>query len=234
MKLFRNFIIIALISNVMLAQNGEKNFIDQPYIEVTGKVETEITPNEIYIKIQINENDKKGRLSVEAQENQLISTLKSLGINIEKNFSILDFDGYYQRKFLASNEVSKIKNYQLIVNDGNTLGKVYQALDRIDISNVSIIKTSHSDIESIRRDTKLKALKTAKEKANQYAKAIDQTIGKALFIKEVEFSRNNNYGSNLNISNEVIVTGYGSSKIQNLNIKSIIIRESVSAKFSLN
>lgn len=233
MKTIRILLIIALISNISWAQNGPKNFIDQPYIEVTGKVETEITPNEIYLKIIINEKDKKGKISVEAQENQLINTLGSIGIDIDKNFSILDFDGRYQRKFLANNEVLKTKNYQLIVNDGKTLGKVYKALDLIDISNISIVKTSHSDIENIRRDTKLKALKVAKKKANQYAKAIDQSIGKALFVQEVNQAHLTNYLGN-NSLNGYYNFKAEADKITDLNFKSITISASVLAKFSLN
>lgn len=220
------------------SQNGQKNFIDQPYIEVTGKIETEITPNEIYLNIELDENDKKGKISVEQQENQMIAVLKSLKIDLDKNFSILDFNGYYKRKFLADDKVTKKKRYELIVNDGETLGKVYQALDRIDISNISITKTSHSDIERIRRETKIKALQVAKEKANDYATAINQTIGKALFIKEQNSLNINSLAGN---ANGIIATGYSSygsrfkqEKIQNLNIKSISITASVMARFSLN
>lgn len=223
---------------ISFSQNGEKNFIDQPYIEVTGKIETEITPDEIYLNITLNENDKKGKISIEKQENQMINTLKSLQIDLDKNFSILDFNGYYKRKFLADNEVSKTKSYELIINDGETLGKVYEALDRIDISNISIVKTSHTDIEKIRRETKLKALKAAKEKAKDYASAIGQTIGKALLITEHQNMNSAFYGSNANALNEIVTVGYGSrskgEKIQNLNIKNIVVSASVSSKFALN
>ena len=237
-KALKFFWLFTLIGIVSFSQNGEKNFIDQPYIEVTGKIETEIIPNEIYLNIILNENDKKGKVSVEEQENQMLSILKSLSIDLENNFSILDFNGYYKRKFFADNEVTKAKRYELIVNDGKTLGKVYQALERIDISNISIVKTSHSDIEKIRRETKLKALKAAKEKANDYAKAINQSIGKALFIQETQNSLNSNlYGNNLGMLNEVVITGYGSrskqEKIHDLNLKSITISASVLTKFSL-
>ncbi len=236
----RNLTLVTLFSVVLsFSQNGEKNFIDQPYIEVTGQIETEVTPNEIYLNIVLNENDKKGKISIEQQENQIIAVLKSLQIDLDKNFSVLDFDGYYKRKFLANDEVTKKKRYELIVNDGETLGKVYYALDNIDVSNVSIVKTSHSDIEKIRRETKLKALKAAKEKAHDYASAINQTIGKALFIQEIRNLPNNRlYGNHLNVLNEVVVTGYGArskeEKIQGLNVKAIIIAETVQAKFSLN
>ena len=227
------------ISMISFSQSGEKNFIDQPYIEVTGQIETEIIPNEIYLNIVINEKDKKGKISVEEQENQMVTILKSLNIDLEKNFTILDFDGFYKRKFLGENEVTKTKRYQLIVNDGETLGKVYQSLDRIDISNISIIKTSHSDIEKITRETKLEALKVAKEKANDYASVINQTIGKAIFIQE---QAHPNFVNNLSgYANGITIRGaslYGSrakqDKIQNLNAKSITITAVVLVKFILN
>lgn len=234
MSLPKTFLIILFLNTtISFTQNGSKNFIDQPFIEVTGTFETEITPNEIYVNILLNEDDKKGKISIEAQENQMISILKTLGIDIDIQFSILDYNGYYERKFLSSNEVFKSKKYQLIVDTGECLGKVYEALDEIDISNISITKTSHTDIENIRRQTKLKALKTAKEKANDYANAIDQNIGKALFIQE----QNTNINTLNGYANGIQVQGYRAEsskiKIQDLNIKSIIVSETVLAKFTL-
>ena len=228
-----------LISSFSFSQKGEKNFIDQPYIEVTGTIETEIIPNEIYLRIVLNENDNKGKLSVEEQENQMISILKILGIDLEKSFSILDFNGYYKRKFFVDNAVTKVKTYELVVNSGEMLGNVYQELDRINISNISITKVSHSDIEKMRRETKLKALKAAKEKANDYADAISQTLGKAIFIQETQNTQNTNlYANSFGMLNEVVVTAYGSrskqEKIQDLNFKTITVSATVLAKFILN
>ena len=228
-----------LITSISFSQIGEKNFIDQPYIEVTGTMETEIIPNEIYLNIVLNENDNKEKLSVEAQENQMISALKALGIDLEKSLSILDFNGYYKRKFFADNTVTKIKTYELVVHSGEMVGNVYQAMDAINISNISITKVSHSEIEKIRRETKLKAIKAAKEKANDYAQAINQTLGKALFIQESQNSLNTNlYGNSLGMLNEVVVVGYGSrskqEKIQDLNFKTITVSATVLAKFVLN
>ena len=227
------------ISTLSFSQNVGKNFIDQPYIEVTGQIETEVIPNEIYLSIVLNENDKKGKVSIEEQENQMITILKALNIDVEKNFSILDFDGFYKRKFLGENEVTKTKYYQLIVNDGETLGKVYQSLDRIDISNISITKTSHSNIEKITRETKLEALKIAKQKAEDYATAINQSLGKALFIQE---QLQNNLSSLYGAANGITIRGASSSyesrafqqKIQNLNLQPIIITATILTRFTLN
>ncbi|MBU3821995.1 SIMPL domain-containing protein [Flavobacteriaceae bacterium XHP0103] len=234
MKITRILLLATLLtSTVTFSQNGEKNFIDQPYIEVTGEIETEVIPDEIYLNITINENDKKGKVSVEEQENQMISVLKSLKINLDKDFSILDFDGFFQRKFLATNEMTKTKRYELIVHDGKTLAMVFEALDRIDISNISIVKTDHSDIENIKRETKLKALKVAKEKAGDYAKAIDQTLGKALFIQEFN---NNIYMPS--VANAIMLKGANREsadmEFENLNFKPITIKATVLTRFALN
>lgn len=237
MKTTLNLIALVLFTTMVSAQIGTKNFIDQPYIEVTGQSEKEITPNEIYLKIVLDEQDKKGKISIEKQENQMLAKLKSLNIDLDKNLTVLDFDGFYKRKFLGSNEVTKKKSYQLIVNDGKTLGEVYRALDAIDVSNIDIVKVSHSDLDSLKRANKLEALKTAKNKASDYAAAIDQSIGNALFIQEV--NNYNNYRYDSNTLNEVVVTAYGTKaskaeEIVDLNIKPIILKSTILARFTLN
>jgi hypothetical protein len=231
--LLTTLLFIAIIS----AQNGTKNFIDQPYVEVSGQVEKEIIPNEIYVRIMLNEDDKKGRISIEKQENQMLLKLKALNIELDKNLSVLDFNGFYKHKFLAENEVIKKKTYQLIVSNGKILGEVYKSLDDLNISNISIIKVDHSDIETLKRVNKIEALKAAKEKANDYALAIDQTIGKALFIQETQ--NYNNYRYDSNTLDEVVVTAMGikrskEKEIEDLNIKPIILKSTILARFSLN
>lgn len=229
-------IITFLIQFSMLAQYGQKNFIDQNYIEVTGKVETEIIPNEIYITIIINEEDKRGKISVEEQENFILQKLKASGINIEKQLSVLDFMGNYTKHFFKKNEVTKSKKYQLLIHNTNNLSQIFQTLDEINISNVSISKVDHTDMEKFRKETKLKALKVAKEKANNYAEVIEQTIGKALFIQEQKNSAYNNRNYSLNTLNEVVV-GYGYSKKtetkNNLSFQKIKITALILVRFEL-
>jgi len=234
MKISLNIIIAVLFITNSFSQNS-KNFIDQPYIEIVGQVETEIIPNEIYLRIVLNENDKKGRISIEKQENEMIEKLRYCDIDIKKQLSVEGFDGYYQRKLLGSNELSKIKRYMLLIYDAKTLGKVYQELDRIDISNISIVKINHSEIESIKRDTKLKALKIAKQKANDYAKAIDQNIGKALFIQESSNTFNISNGLSGKTAGISMVSNYESKELINdIDIKKIKIIETVLTRFILN
>ena len=142
MKKMKKLIIVACLISFtsIIAQSGVKNFIDQNYIEITGVVETELTPDEIYLTIIINEKDKKGKISVEKQETAMIKKLKQVGIDLKKDFSVKDFSSNYKFYFLKRTDILKSKKYQLVVHDGLTLGKVFQALEGIDISNVSIEK----------------------------------------------------------------------------------------------
>ncbi|MFK5982651.1 MAG: SIMPL domain-containing protein [Flavobacteriaceae bacterium] len=216
------------------SQVGQKNFIDQPYIEVSGQFETEVIPNEIYLNIILNENDKKGKITIEKQETQMIIALKKINIDIDKNLSIQDFDGSFKKHFMASNKVTKIKKYQLLVRDGKLVGEVFRSLTELNISNIYIEKVSHSEIEKFKRETKIKALQIAKEKASEYANAIDQSIGKAIYIQE---SYSNTFTSG---ANAVQIIGYGSiavseeDKITNLNFNTIKLTATVQTKFILN
>ena len=229
-------ILILFIHTSIAAQNGQKNFIDQNYIEVTGIIETQVIPDKIFINIIINEKDKRGKTSVETQENRMLQKLKSLGIDIEKQLSILDFTGNYTTHFFKKNEVIKSKKYQLVINNTTLLDNLFQELDEIDISNVTIAKIDHSDIENIRRETKISALKVAKEKATNYAKVLDQNIGKALFIQEQKKSNSFNGIHGANAVNGINI-GYNLSRSTdsktNITFQKITITATILARFEL-
>ena len=79
---FALFILAAAIS--LPAQAQEKNFIDQNYVEVTGSSIIKATPDIVYLNITINEKQGTGKQGLEKAEKEMVSTLKSLGIDIEK------------------------------------------------------------------------------------------------------------------------------------------------------
>ena len=76
------------------------------------------------------------------------------------------------------------KEYQIIVKDGSTAGKVFLALDDVGINNAKIEKLENSRIEEYREEVKIKAIKAAKAKAQTLADAVGQHAGKALYIQE--------------------------------------------------
>jgi hypothetical protein len=63
----KNYFLLTLFSLLAVSSYSQqigKNFIDENYIEVTGKAEMEITPDEIYLKIIVSEQDNKGETNI--------------------------------------------------------------------------------------------------------------------------------------------------------------------------
>ncbi len=182
------FILVLIIFSInakSFAQNAIKNFIDQNYIEVSGIAEIEVIPDLIYLHITLSEKDKKGKVSVEEQEAKMLSTLKIIDESIENNISVISFSSTYIHYFFKKSDVEKVKQYELLLTDAVKLAPVFAALDELAISNVSIVKLDHSKIDELKQKIKVEAIIAAKKKAELYTKAINQSIGKALFIKEM-------------------------------------------------
>ena len=186
------FVLSILISTVAFGQNGEKNFIDQNYIEVTGKAIMEVTPDEIYLKILINEKEIKGKSFIEL-ENLMIAKLQEIGVETKKDLSIKDYSSNFKNYWIIKSDIVLTKEYQLLVREAKVAGTVFQELQKLGISNISIDRIENSKIQEYRKEVKINAIKAAQEKANSLAIAINQTIGKAIYIQELE----NNYMNSL-------------------------------------
>jgi uncharacterized protein YggE len=197
--------ILLLLSFIPLfieAQTGDKTFINQNYIEVIGKSEMEIAPDLILIKIVINEKDNKTRVSLSDQESKMISKLKSIGIDVDKDLLIKDMASNFKYYWLAKNEILLSKEYLLTVRNSKTASKVFIELESVGISNVLIDKLDNSNIEKYRREVKIAAVKAAKDKSEYLASAIGQSVGRAIFIQELE--GNYSFGDNEGYSNVML------------------------------
>lgn len=186
----RFIILIALVLGLGNLANAQKNFIDQPYIEVKGHGEMEIVPNEIYLNIFINERNTKNKETVDVVEKQMIKALKKAGVNVSKQLSVADFSGTLQRKFLRGRDVVQSKNFQLLLHDVKTLNNVFQELDKVHITHIDIVKVDHSDMAKFKIEVRAMAAKNGKEKANAIGASINQPIGKAIFINDLSTYRN--------------------------------------------
>lgn len=176
--------LLLMMASAGFAQQG-KNFIDQPYMEVTGKAELEVVPDEIYLRIKIKESDNKAKESLETIEKSMIRTLTSIGVDVEKNLSIVDFSSNFRSHLIRKNSILTSKEYLLLLNDGRTTGRVFIELEDIGISNITIEKVGHSKIMELQNDVKVLAIKAAKKKATLLAEGIEQSIGNALFVQEL-------------------------------------------------
>jgi uncharacterized protein YggE len=198
--------LVCLITS-FISQAQSKNFIDQPYLEVTGSADTLIEPDEIYINIIISEKDNRDRIPVEEQETRMLASFKEMGIDIENNLSVNYMGSNFKYILLKGKEVIKTRQYVLKVKDARTAAQVFLLLEQLDISNTSIQEVNYSAINSLRNVMRNKAVANARERAIALASALQQNVGNAIHLVDID---NNNlanqlYGSQLQ---DVLVTGY--------------------------
>lgn len=229
--------IMALVTFTAFGQNGEKNFIDQNYIEVTGKAKMEVAPNKIYMQILVNEKDFKGKQNLQDIEKRMIQKLSEIGINVSKQLAIKDMASNFQKYWLKRKEINSSREYQLMVKNASTAGEVIRELSSIGISNISIEKVENSDIQKYSTEVKIKAIKAAKEKATLLANAIGQKIGRAIYIQEIN-NRIYNRVYNKRMSNILIrgASSIGSQKMEKpeISFEKIKLEYSIFVRFALN
>lgn len=188
-QLYSPAIFLLLISMFFVPMNTnaqQKNFIDQPYLETTALVDTLVVPDRIYLNILLTEADTKGRMSVEALENRMAAKLKSLGIDLETQLSLADVESDFRKYFLRKTDIQKEKAFILLVYDGLTVGKVMQGLEAEGISNISLNRTEYSQMDALKLELKVRAIVKARKLALKLVKAIDQNLGKALYVQDFE------------------------------------------------
>jgi len=195
----------------------QKNFIDQPYLEVTGSADSLVTPNEISIKILLAEKDSKDKVSVEDLEIKMVNALKALGIDLDKDLSTTDMASNFKSYLLKNKDILKTKQYIVKVGDGLTASKVFINLEQLGISNTSIEKVTHSNLENIKNIIRTKAVENARTRALAIVKPLQQNIGSA-----IQISDNEPYYMNQQLQGRVAgITLRGNSSLQEVSMANI-------------
>ena len=154
---------------------------DKPFIEVVGTAELEVVPDEIYISITLKEG--KDSRTVSEQESDLKSGLQRIGIELEY-LTLSDANANYVKVKWGKDDVIGSTQYQLKVNSANRVGAVFQMLDEIKIEGAYISKVDHSEIEKLKKEVRIDAIKAAKEKADYLLEAVGSKSGKPLIVHE--------------------------------------------------
>ncbi|MCG8410333.1 MAG: SIMPL domain-containing protein [Bacteroidales bacterium] len=227
------FIFLTVLSLNCFSQSGTKNFIDQNYIEVIGKAELKVVPDEIYLKIIIQESDFKGKIKLENLEKSMINKLSKIGVNVKTDLSIKDMSSNFKNYWLKSNAIYSMKEYELKVKKAQKAGEVFQELEKLGISNITIDRIDHSQINKYKTNVKLKAIKIAKKKAILMTESINQSIGKAIYIQELNtypYRKESHMVANMSMS----VRGFSGNKvIPEIEFEKIKLEYSVLMRFVL-
>jgi uncharacterized protein YggE len=215
----------------MIIVFAQKNFLDMSYVEVSGTAKMEVVPDRIYLRIIINEIDSKGKIAVHNQEQDMITELKTIqGINIAEDLTMKDLESKFKYRKVLDNQIFLSKVYELVVKSGKTASEVITKLEKAGISNISLLKIDHSQIEQFRRTVLENAIKEAKAKASSLAESIGQSIGKAIHINERQVYMANRSELYLSKSASYETAGDYSSEVEFSKIK---IEATVDVKFEL-
>ena len=74
----------------------------------------------------------------------------------------------------------------LKVKDAVTASHVFIKMEELEISNTSIDRVDHSDLETIRNTMRTNAIANAKARAIALTKSLNQSVGLAIHIADVE------------------------------------------------
>lgn len=183
------FIALAVVAVAASGQAPVEGGVNSSYsyenaIQVNGVAERKVVPDEIYVRIVINEKEMKLNKSVEQMERAMITALKNGGVDTDKNLKIDQMSSDYKNYFLKPGQVRSSATYELKVSSAQELGRVYQTLEAEGISNMSVTRQTHSRLREIQGELRVEAMKNAREVAEQLAAAEGLKVGPAVYIND--------------------------------------------------
>lgn len=187
-------IILALTASFgLLIANAQTvdNSIKQRTINVNSHSEISITPDEIYVDIELREYNKKNgdKVDIETIKNQFLSAAKSMNI-ADTDVVVQSYSGWdgnywwYQKNKKKNPDMKAGITYEVKVKSVDDMDKLVDKLDDEATQNFYISRTSHSNMDSIRKQLKMQAIKNAKEEAVYLASALGDNVGDALTIND--------------------------------------------------
>jgi uncharacterized protein YggE len=168
------------ISTIVCSQDREEK-----YIEVIGKSEREVIPDEIYVSVNLRERESgRDRMSLEQQIEQVKAALEELKIE-NGNLSAVSTEGIYQHVFWSRNGVKTQARFELQLSSYREVAEVLQKFEELNVYYTQVDRVSHSELQSIEDEVRLEAIGKAKEKAANLLERIGGELGDILVVKEV-------------------------------------------------
>jgi uncharacterized protein YggE len=210
-------------------------------IEVIGSAEMEIVPNEIYMNFTLKEylDAARNKVKIEKIKTDFLKLCKDAGV-VDSCISIASYTGnerwdyyWYVRRKREPDFMSSI-TYSIIVSSPEKIDKIVSGINDNAVENFSIVKTSHSEIEKLRKEVKTNAIIATKTKAEYLAASIGEDLGDALSIQEINDTYRY-YSPESNMSNTISQssTSYESQSTAAPNFQKIKLRYEMKAEFEL-
>lgn len=218
-----------------------KEVIKQKTVNASGIAEMEVVPDEIYVQVHLREYDKKGgaKADIDAIKNDFLKAALSIGIN-EADISVQGYQGWdgnfwlYKKNKKKNPDLKASITYEVKLASTEKMDELVQKLDDEATQNFYISKVSHSKIQEFKKQLKIQAVRSAKEKANYLAEAINEKAGEALTINEPgEIGFPQPMYANRMMKEESVSMAAGDEQQPNIDFKKIKLQFEVNVVFAL-
>lgn len=229
-KIFQMAIIIA-VAMVFAPVKAQ----EQPYIDMNTTVEREVTPDEIFLRITIDENDYKGKKTLEQMQNSLLEVLRKSNVDAAEALSLNYMGSEVGYKLFSKDIKPKTEAvYTLKLHDVITMQKVIESLENVQLTNIILAKTKYTKEEELKRSMSIDAMRQAQAEARVLAGAVEQQVGKAIsissWISKGETAQPRLYKSR-SVSNDAM--DISEEQTSQISIAKITYRFNVSVRFEL-
>ena len=229
-KIFQMAIIIA-VAMVFAPVKAQ----EQPYIDMNTTVEREVTPDEIFLRITIDENDYKGKKTLEQMQKSLLEVLRKSNVDAAEALSLNYMGSEVGYKLFSKDIKPKTEAvYTLKLHDVITMQKVIESLENVQLTNIILAKTKYTKEEELKRSMSIDAMRQAQAEARVLAGAVEQQVGKAIsissWISKGETAQPRLYKSR-SVSNDAM--DISEEQTSQISIAKITYRFNVSVRFEL-
>lgn len=181
---YLSLLLIALITTTTMAQQSTQNTID-----VSGEGIVNIIPDKVTINVRVENTGAEPKKVKEKNDlivAEVFKALKEQGVadkHIQTDYIRLNKNYEYNTKTYnyAANQAISIHLQQI-----NKYEAVMNALLQSGINRIDGVSFSSSNMEALEKEARIKAVQNAKEKAEDYASALSQKVGKAIQISEFQ------------------------------------------------
>ena len=173
------FVLFSLISTMAIAQN------QTPTVEVVGEGIVYVTPDMVNISISIEKEglDLKNLRQKNGEAVAQVLQLLSKELPME-NFQT-SYVSLYKDDYNKLNKYRVVQNINIKLEDISKYDNLMNAIFDTGVNRIDGISFGVKNKEKLLQEARIAAIDDARKKALLYAVSLDQNIGKAIQIKEV-------------------------------------------------
>jgi uncharacterized protein YggE len=162
-------------------------FQERDYVEVNARASREVTPDEIFLQIVLDQNQSKGKYTIDQLESRLFGALKKAGVDAEKELKVSDMSSQLKDYLLRRDQGRITKQFTLKVTNEQIM-PVFRELENVEITDVNVISSRYSKVKELYEELLAEAVATAKRRAGAMVAASadaggGEKVGKLIFVQ---------------------------------------------------